>query len=79
MENAKLIFDPMSKLNIKSPLKKFAEKKFNQIHRWVPVFFNTALANFELWTKRSIPNSSINSDLFDPFDDEIDFGFMLNY
>ena len=79
LENAKLIFDPMSKLNIKSPLKKFAEKNSIRYIGGYQFFFNTALANFELWTKRSIPNSSINSDLFDPFDDEIDFGFMLNY
>ncbi len=79
LEHCSLIFDPMSRMSNLSPLKSESERLGKQYIGSYDFFFNTALASYELWTKKSIPPSMVNAKMFLDFADQIDFGFMLNY
>jgi len=79
IDKAKIVFDPMSKLTQPTPIMEMAQSLDKTTLGGFQFFFNTALSSFELWTKRSIPPSAIDKNLFESFHDKIDFGFMLNY
>ncbi len=77
IDNAKVVFDPVSRISSKNSL--FIKANKNQIptvDAWT-YFINTSIRSFELWTKRSVPSSALKIDNFAMFD-EIDLDFMYN-
>ncbi|MHA2254208.1 MAG: type I 3-dehydroquinate dehydratase [Candidatus Kariarchaeaceae archaeon] len=78
LSNAQLIFDPISHVNSKNALKiKAQHLNIPFIDGW-QFLVNTLIKSFELWTKRSIPSSSLIVEDYIDKNTELDLNFLYD-